>query len=90
MSEVVNTLKAAKQLNEAVEKLYGCTTGKDISEIFDKYNINSPEDKKYLLHECMETEAYFYSANEELSPEDEYNYAEAVFLEGTWRLLTNG
>jgi hypothetical protein len=90
MSDVANTLKSAEQLNEAVGRLYSCTTAEQISSIFSKYEIKSPEDKKELLHRCMDIEEYFDSPHEELTAEDEYDYAVTVFLEGSWRLLANG
>jgi hypothetical protein len=83
MSDVANAL-------DAVEWLYGCTTREQISDTFTKYNIKSPEDKRELLHRCMDIEEYFDSPHEELSAEDEYEYAVSVFLEGSWRLLANG
>ena len=90
MLDVVNTLKSADNLNEAVKRLYSCTTVDQISAIFTKYDIKSPEDKKELLHRCMDIEDYFDSPHETISAEDEYDYAEAVFLEGSWRLMANG
>ena len=89
MSDVANTLKSADQLNEAVGRLYGCTTVEQISETFTKFDIRSPEDKKELLHRCMDIQEYFDSPHEELSAEDEYDYAVSVFIEGSWRLLTS-
>jgi len=90
MSDVANTLRSAEQLNEAVSRLYGCTTTEQISSIFSKYKIISANDKRELLHRCMDIEEYFDSPHEELSAEDEYDYALSVFLEGSWRLLVNG
>jgi hypothetical protein len=90
MSDVANTLKSAEQLNEAVERLYACTTAGQISSIFSKYEIEKPEDKRELLYRCMDIEEYFDSPHEELSAEDEYDYTVTVFLEGSWRLLANG
>ena len=83
MSDVANTLNA-------VERLYRCTTRDEIADIFTKYDIKTPEDKRELLHRCMDIEEYFDSPHEELSAEDEYDYAVSVFLEGSWRLLANG
>jgi hypothetical protein len=90
MQSVAKTYKTADQYNETVKRLYGCTTIEQISSIFDKYEIKTPEDKKDLLHRCMEIEEYYDSPHEELSAEDEYDYAVSVFLEGSWRLLANG
>jgi hypothetical protein len=90
MTNVANTLNSAKQFNAVVERLYGCTTVEQISDTFTKYQIFTPEDKKELLHRCMEIEEYFDSPHEDLSAEDEYEYAVSVFLEGSWRLLANG
>ncbi|MCL1991733.1 MAG: hypothetical protein FWG66_02160 [Spirochaetes bacterium] len=90
MSSVADTLKTAEQFNEAVSKLYNCVTEAQIFSIFSKYGIETPEDKKELLHRCMEVEEYFDSPHEELSAEDEYDYTLSVFLEGSWRLLANG
>jgi len=90
MANVANTLKSAELFNEAVERLYGCTTAEQLSDTFAKYQIESPEDKRELLHRCMEIEEYFDSPHEELSAEDEYDYAVSVFLEGSWRLMVNG
>ena len=90
MLSVANTLKTAEQLNEAVDRLYYCTTAEQLSEIFIKYHIENPEDKRDLLYRCMDIEEYFDSPQEELSAEDEYDYALCVFLEGSWRLLANG
>jgi hypothetical protein len=90
MTNVANTFNSAKQFNTVVERLYGCTTVEQISETFTKYQILTSEDKKELLHRCMEIEEYFDSPHEELSAEDEYEYAVSVFLEGSWRLLANG
>ena len=89
MLDVANTLKSAGRLNEAVERLYGCTTKEQISETFAKYQIDTPENKRELLHRCMDIEEYFDSPHEELSAEDEYDYAVSVFLEGSWRLLAS-
>ena len=90
MSNVASTLKSAEQLTEVVGKLYGCTTVEQISETFSKFRISTPEDKRELLHRCMEIEEYFDSPHEELSAEDEYDYAVSVFIEGSWRLMVNG
>jgi hypothetical protein len=90
MSDVANKLKSADQLNEAVGKLYGCTTIEQISGVFGTYKIETPEDKRDLLHRCMDIEEYFDSPHDELSAEDEYDYALSVFLEGSWRLVANG
>jgi len=75
---------------KAVEGLYRCTTDEQISETFSKYDVASFEDKTALLHQCMNIEEYFDAPHEELSAEDEYEYAVSVFLEGSWRLLANG
>jgi len=90
MSVVANTLKSAEQINRAVERLYDCTTEGQISEVFTKYQIDTPEDKRELLHRCMDIEEYFDSPHDELSAEDEYDYTVSVFLEGSWRLMANG
>jgi len=90
MSDVANTLKSAELFNEAVSRLYGCTNKEQISDTFSKYKITTPEDKKELLHRCMDIEGYFDSPHDALSAEDEYDYAVSVFLEGSWRLLANG
>ena len=74
----------------AAEVLNGCTTIEQISETFSKYEITSFEDKTALLNQCMNIEDYFDAPHEELSAEDEYEYAVSVFLEGSWRLLVNG
>ena len=87
---VANTLKSADLLNEAVVRLYGCTTINQISDTFANYRIESPEDKKELLHRCMNIEEYFDAPHDDISAEDEYEYAVSVFLEGSWRLLANG
>jgi len=87
---VANTLKSADHLNEAVVRLYGCTTINQISDTFTNYRIESPEDKKELLHRCMKIEEYFDAPHDDLSAEDEYDYVVSVFLEGSWRLLANG
>ena len=75
---------------KAVDVLYSCTTSEQISETFSRYEIMSFEDKTALLHQCMNIEEYFDSPHEELSAEDEYEYAVSVFLEGSWRLLASG
>jgi hypothetical protein len=90
MLDVANTLKSAEQLNEVVERLYGCTTIDQLSETFSKNDIKSPEDKMELLHRCMDIEEYFDSPHEPISAEDEYDYVASVFLEGSWRLMANG
>ena len=90
MSDVASTFRSAKLFNEAVKRLYSCTTKEQISEIFARYEIKSPEDKRELLHQCMDIEEYFDSPHENLSADDEYDYAVSVFLEGSWRLLANG
>jgi hypothetical protein len=87
MSDVATTFRSAEQLNEAVQRLYGCTTAEQISVTFQKYEIAKPEDKRELLHRCMDIEEYFDSPHARLSAEDEYDYALTVFLEGSWRLL---
>jgi len=89
-ASVVDTLKSAEQLNEAVERLYSCTSEEQISETFAEYRIQSSEDKRELLHRCMDIDEYFDSPHDELSAEDEYDYAVSVFLEGSWRLMANG
>jgi|GEM_PF-1002315 len=90
MPDVANTLKSAEHFNAVVERLYSCTSMEQISETFSKYDINSPEDKKELLHRCMDIEEYFDSSHEVLTAEDEYDYTVSVFLEGSWRLMVNG
>jgi len=90
MSDVANTLKSADYLNEAVIRLFGCTTIDQISATFTRYRIESPEDKKELLHRCMNIEEYFDAPHDDLSADDEYDYVVSVFLEGSWRLLANG
>jgi len=90
MPSVANTLKSADQLNELVERLYNCTTAEQVSGIFEKYQIDAPEDKRELLHRCMDIEEYLDSPHEELSAEDEYDYAVSVFIEGSWRLMADG
>ena len=90
MSDVANTLKSADHLNEAVVRLFGCTTTDQISDTFARYRIKSPEDKKELLHRCMNIEEYFDAPHDDLSADDEYDYVVSVFLEGSWRLLANG
>ena len=56
MPSVANTLKSADQLNELVGRLYNCTTAEQVSGIFEKYQIDAPEDKRELLHRCMDIE----------------------------------
>ena len=90
MSDVANTLKSADHLNEAVSRLYSCTTTDQLLKTFASYRIESPEDKKELLHRCMNIEEYFDAPHDYLSAEDEYDYVSSVFLEGSWRLLANG
>ena len=87
---VADTLKSAEHFNNAVTRLYSCTTIDQISDTFVKYRIESPEDKKELLHRCMNIEEYFDAPHDNLSAEDEYDYVVSVFLEGSWRLLANG
>ena len=88
--DVVNTLKSADRLNEVVARLFGCTVIDQISDVFTNYQIESPEDKKELLHRCMNIEEYFDAPHNDLTAEDEYEYVVSVFLEGSWRLLANG
>ena len=90
MPSVANTLKSADQLNELVGRLYNCITAEQIAGIFEKYQIDTPEDKRELLHRCMDIEDYFDSPHEALSAEDEYDYAVSVFIEGSWRLMVDG
>ena len=87
---VANTLKSADHLNEVAARLYGCTTADQISDVFSNYNIESPEDKKELLHRCMNVEEYFDAPHDALAAEDEYEYIVSVFIEGTWRFLAHG
>ena len=88
--DVVNTLKSADRLNEVVSRLFGCTMMNQITDVFTNYHIESPEDKKELLHRCMNIEEYFDAPHNDLTAEDEYEYVVSVFLEGSWRLLANG
>ena len=90
MSDVASTFKSADQLNEVVNNLNICISIDQIEAVFSKYGISAPTDKKELLHRCMGIDEYFDSPHDDLSSEDEYNYAVSVFLEGSWRLLVNG
>lgn len=90
MSKVATTLKTANQFNELVGRLYNCTTAEQVSNIFKKYDIDTHEDKRELLHRCMDIDEYLDSPHEELTAEDEYEYAVSVFLEGSWRLMASG
>ena len=90
MSDVASTFKSADQLNEVVDSLNICLSIDQIEAVFKKHGINTPDDKKELLHRCMGIDEYFDSPHDSISSEDEYSYATSVFLEGSWRLLVNG
>ena len=92
MADVICIYKAAKQFDEVAVQLYGCTTTEKITEIFSGNKIEDTKDKTALLQQCMGIEEYFDSTNDNLPvvAEDEYEYAISVFLEGSWRILSNG
>jgi len=86
MNNLITSYEIAKKV---VEKLFFCTTKEEVDKIFFESKIEDPIDKKFFLQKCMQVEkSYDFPAKEKLSDDDEYECELAIFLEGSWRLLT--
>ena len=66
-----------------------CTTKEQIEDLFAKSGIRDPEDKVFLLQKSMGVISAFSAPSPvNLTPEQEYEDELAIFLEGSWRLLS--
>ena len=70
-----------------LKKLYTCTDKTQIDDIFDKNGVDSLPERIELLRRCMAVERV-YGTPETLTDKDDYDFECAVFVEGTWRMLS--
>lgn len=77
---------AYDKIKSIIKSLYTCTDKEQVEQIFIQNGVKKAEEKIKLLRECMEIEAV-YGTPENISPEDDYEFECAVFVEGTWRML---
>lgn len=83
---VSNNFQTGKKI---VNALFYCTTEKEVETIFDRFSVTDPLDKVFFLRDCMQVEESFdLPSKEQLSSQEEYECELAIFLEGSWRLLT--
>lgn len=79
-------IAAYDKVKSIIKCLYTCTAKEQVDDIFAENSIIDAEEKIKLLRECMEIESV-YGTPEIISPEEEYEFECAVFVEGTWRML---
>ena len=58
-----------------------------VNNVFEKFNISDLEDKTSFLNNCMGIEEQYDMPGTKTTAQDEYDYALALFLDGSWRLL---
>ena len=81
-----NTINVYDKGESIIKSLYTCTARDEIDDVFTKNGISDSFERIQFLRKCMEIESV-YETPEEVSPEDEYDFECAVFVEGTWRML---
>lgn len=69
-----------------LSQLKMCLSKKEIDDVFEKANITSLTDRIYWLNKSMGVERSF-GTPEKVTPEQDYDFDCAVFVEGTWRML---
>lgn len=70
-----------------VLRLFYCTTAEEVEAVFS--DVPNPLDRVVFLRKCMQVEeAFDLPQKEPLSSQEEYECELAIFLEGSWRLLT--
>lgn len=68
------------------DKLYLCTTEKEVNDFFAELGIGGFLNKIEILKDTMNIEDV-YNVSDKYSDEDEFNSMLSIFLEGTWRLI---
>lgn len=86
MEHEESNLNVYDKVESIIKNLYACTTKDEINNLFLRNNVLDPREKSGLLRRCMDIKSV-YGTPEKLSPEDEYDFDCAVFVEGTWRML---
>ncbi len=76
------------KFNSVIDNLYSCTEREQIDSIFSEADIKDFKTRITLLDRCMGVSETYGTPEEDLTDEDEYNFECAVFVEGSWRMLS--
>ena len=83
-TELTDLYHKVVEVDNIVNLLTTCTIKNEVEGVFEWFGISDPTDKSNFLLKTMQATRN-ESNDSEHTPEDDYQFDLAVFLEGTWR-----
>lgn len=74
-----------KNREAAIAAIRTCRTRDSLDDVLSRFEISDIRETIDCLNECMYNPERFFSS-EPISPEDELEFTQQIFLTGTWRL----